>query len=433
MSSGTPRARQDFPALAPRGDTPPPAYLDSACMSLTPEPVLRAMDRYYRESPGCAGRSVHHWSETVSTQVREARARFASFFGAPDPQTLVHVRNATEAINIVARGIPWKKGDRVLISDQEHNSNLVIWQHLVEERGIRLEILKLPSDRPFDLDTLQEAVAKGVRLVSLFHASNLDGRTLPAKEIVEVAHDGGAEVLLDGCQAAPHRRLALGPWGVDYYALSFHKLCGPTGTGLLYAAPGHLDRLKPFLLGGETVAWSDYDRHELLTGPSRFEAGLQNYAGIIGARAAVDYLDAQGLEAIAAHDLELQSLVSAELEDLPGLRNLGLPRVEDRSSIVAFVLEGVAPHDTALFLDEGHGVMIRSGMNCVHSWYRARGLDGNARASFYLYTSAEDVQRLVAGLRELRERIPAPATSRAPASVRSPSPKVTSRRAPRPP
>lgn len=404
MSSLAPRS--DFPALQPRpGGGPVPAYLDSACMSLVPTPVLEAVNAYYTEHPGCAGRSVHRWAEEVSRLYEEAREVFARFLRAPDPQHLVHVRNTTEGINLVARGLGLRQGDRVLVSDQEHNSNLVVWQALAHERGIRLEVLKLPDDRTFDAEAFEGALARGVRLVSLFHSSNLDGRTLPAKEIVERAHDRGARVLLDGSQAAPHEPLDLAGWGVDFYALSFHKMLGPTGTGLLYGAPGELEQLEPLLRGGETVSWSDYDRHELLPPPHRFEAGLQNYAGVLGARAAVDYLSKLGMDRIGPHHQRLQRLAVQGLREVPGLRFLGPPDPSERGSIVAFVMAGVDPHDVALFLDEGHGVLVRSGMNCVHAWYRARGLTGNARASFYVYTDETDVERLVAGVRELREHV----------------------------
>lgn len=404
--------REDFPALRPRPGRDL-RYLDSACMSLAPQSVVAAMEEYYSEYPGCAGRSVHRWAEEVTRRYEEAREEFAKFLGAPDPAHLVHTRNTTEGINLVARGLDLHRGDKVLVSDQEHNSNLVVWQFLAKEKGIRLEVLPLPDDRPFDGDALEAALAKGVRLVSLFHSSNLDGRTLPAKEIVERSHARGAEVLLDGSQAAPHEPVDLRKLEVDYYALSFHKMLGPSGTGLLYGAPGKLEQLAPLLRGGETVAWSDYTGHELLPPPHRFEAGLQNYAGVLGARAAVDYLRKVRMERIAPHHAHLLRAVDKELEGTPGLRVLGPPRPEDRGSIFAFVLEGIAPHDVALFLDEGHGVLVRSGMNCVHSWYRSRGLDGNARASFYLYSDGEDVRRLCAGVRELRERIPAPKDPRA--------------------
>jgi len=395
--------RTDFPALVRE---PELAYLDSACLTPVPHPVLRAMQQYYEEFPACAGRSVHRWSEEVTSRVQRARETWARYFGAVGTNQLVCVRNATEAINIVARGLAFRRGDRVLISDQEHNSNLVVWQDLVRRRGLRLEVLPLPPDRPFDGEALEEALRRGIRLVSFFHASNVDGRRLPVREIVERSHDAGAQVLLDGCQAAPHERVDLARLGVDYYALSFHKMLGPTGTGLLYGAPGRLEGLRPLVLGGETVAWSEYDRHELLPPPQRFEAGLQNYAGILGAGAAVDYLARVDLAEVRAQERSYQETLYRELQGIPGFSLIGLRRSQDRGGIFSFNLEGVDPHDAALFLDQGYRVLVRSGMNCVHSWYRARGLEGNVRASFYLYTSPADVTRLIEGLRELRERMP---------------------------
>ncbi|HKS59888.1 MAG TPA: aminotransferase class V-fold PLP-dependent enzyme, partial [Thermoplasmata archaeon] len=282
--------RQKFPALIPRGDSAVPAYLDSACMSLVPQPVLDAMTEYYRDFPGCAGRSLHRYAEEVGHRFEEAREAFARFLGTPTPQSIVFVRNATEAINLVGQGIAWKRGDRVLVSDQEHNSNLVIWQRLSRELGIRLEVLTLPSDGTFDLEAFESKLDAGVRLVSLSHTSSLDGRTLPIREIAERAHDRGAEVLVDGCQAAPHRPVEFDRLGVDYYALSAHKLMGPTGTGVLAGRPEALERLRPLLLGGETVEWTTLEDHALRPAPHRFEAGLQNYAGILGARAAIRFL-----------------------------------------------------------------------------------------------------------------------------------------------
>ncbi|MCI4354488.1 MAG: aminotransferase class V-fold PLP-dependent enzyme [Thermoplasmata archaeon] len=198
--------RSQFPALAPRADGTTPHYLDSACMSLVPRPVLDAMWEYYQEFPGCAGRSLHRFATEVARRFESAREGFAGFLHAEGPSSIVFVRNATEAINIVGQGIRWKPGERVLISDQEHNSNLILWQRLRDEIGIGLEVLPLPDGGGFDLDELERRLARGVRLVSLFQTSNLDGRSLPVKEIVERAHAHGAEVLIDGCQSAPHQR-----------------------------------------------------------------------------------------------------------------------------------------------------------------------------------------------------------------------------------
>ena len=397
-----PPERSDFPALAGRE---PPAYLDSACMSLVPRPVLGAMEAYYREYPGCAGRSLHRFAEEVGRRYEAARAAHARFFGGVDPNGVVFLRNATEAINLVGQGLPWRRGDRVLISDQEHNSNLIVWQRLARERGIRLEVLPLPDDGSFDPDALAQHLSRPVRLVSLFHTSNLDGRSLPVREIAEEAHDRGALVLFDGCQAAPHEAVDLGRIGADFYAVSGHKMLGPTGTGVLLGRPEALESLRPLVVGGETVAWSTLSDHALRPPPYRFEAGLQNYAGVIGAHAALDYLTRVGFEEVHRRALDLNRRVSRALAGERRLRLLGPAAPEERPSIFAFALDGIDPNDTALFLDEGHRVMVRSGMHCVHSYYERRGLPGNVRASFYLYNNRPDVEALIAGVREILERV----------------------------
>jgi cysteine desulfurase/selenocysteine lyase len=401
------RIRADFPALAVREGRPAPAYLDSACMSLVPEPVLAAMREYYSDYPGCAGRSLHRFAEEVGHRFEGARESFARFLGAPSPQGIVFLRNATEAINLVARGLNWRPGDRVLVTDQEHNSNLVVWQRLAQEGRVRLVPFSLPSPGGFDFDAYERALETGVRLVSFFHTSNLDGRTLPIREIAERAHAHGAEVLIDGCQAAPHRRVHLEELGVDFYALSLHKMLGPSGTGLLAARPERLARLTPLVVGGETVEWTSLTEHELRPPPHRFEAGLQNYAGVLGAEAGLRYLERIGLDAIEAHEHALNGRVSRALADERRIQLLGPPDPRDRPSIYAFAVAGVDPHDVALFLDEGYGVMVRSGMHCVHSWYRTRGLAGSVRASFYLYNTETDADTLAVGLRELLRRVPA--------------------------
>jgi cysteine desulfurase / selenocysteine lyase len=400
------RRRRDFPALSAAHDAKPPVYLDSACMSLVPRAVLEALEEYYTNYPGCAGRSLHRFAEEVGHRYEGARESFAQFLGAPSPQGIVFLRNATEAINLVAHGLDWKPGDRVLITDQEHNSNLVVWQRLAEERGIRLAHLRLPADGSFDLEALDRELEQGVRLVSFFQTSNLDGRTLPVREISERAHRNGAEVLIDGCQAAPHQRVDLAKLGVDYYALSLHKMLGPSGTGLLAGHPDRLARLSPLIVGGETVEWTTLTAHQLRAPPHRFEAGLQNYAGVLGAAAGLRYLEQVGLDEVDAHDRAVNSRATQALAGEPRAKLLGPADPARRASIYSFTLDGIDPNDAALFLDEGYGVMVRSGMHCVHSWYRERSLPGSIRASFYLYTSPQDIDAFVGGVRELLDRIP---------------------------
>ncbi|HZY70717.1 MAG TPA: aminotransferase class V-fold PLP-dependent enzyme [Thermoplasmata archaeon] len=406
--------RSEFPALEPRDGVGPPAYLDSACMSLVPRAVLAAMEEYYREYPGCAGRSLHRFAEEVGHRYESARETFARFLGAADPAGIVFLRNATEAINLVGQGIGWNRGDRVVITDQEHNSNLVLWQRLARERGIVVEILDLPDGGGFDRPALERVLARPVRLVSLFQTSNLDGRSLPIREIAEAAHAAGGELLVDGCQAAPHERVDLGRLGADYYALSLHKMLGPSGTGLLASTPEVLARLRPLIVGGETVEWTTLTDHALRPPPHRFEAGLQNYAGVLGATAGVEMLERVGRDAVRSHDADLNARATSGLAGEPRIRILGPASPADRPSILAFSIDGIDPHDAALFLDTGHRVLVRSGRHCVHSWYDRRGLVGNVRASFYLYNTNDDVDALVEGVRELIARLPETAARRVP-------------------
>jgi cysteine desulfurase / selenocysteine lyase len=405
--------RAQFPALTTRADGTVPHYLDSACMSLVPRPVLDAMWEYYQEFPGCAGRSLHRFATEVARRFEAARDGFADFLHAEGPSSIVFVRNATEAINIVGHGIRWKPGDRVLVSDQEHNSNLILWQRLRDELGVQLEILPLPDGGGFDLDELDRRLAAGIRLVSLFHTSNLDGRSLPVKEIVDRAHARGAEVLIDGCQSTPHREIDLQALGVDYFALSAHKMMGPTGTGILAGRFDALSELRPLMVGGETVEWSTLEKHELRPPPHRFEAGLQNYAGVLGAHAGIRFLQGLDREEIAEHDLALNRHVTRALSDEPRLTVLGPDDPADRASIFAFCARGVDPGDAALFLDVGYQVLVRSGRHCVHSWYDKHGIAGNVRASFYLYNNVADADALIEGTRELLAKVPdrAPTTA----------------------
>jgi cysteine desulfurase / selenocysteine lyase len=405
--------RADFPAIREREDGESPVYLDSACMSLVPQSVLDAMLEYYRDFPGCGGRSLHRFAEEVGRRYEETRGLFAQRLGRSDPRGIVFVRNSTEAINLVAQGLSWEKGDAVVISDREHNSNLIVWQRLAAERGVRIEVLPVDDAGGFDTEALETLLARHVRLVSLFHTSNLDGRSLPVAEITERAHDRGALVLFDGCQAAPHAPVALDRLGIDFYAVSGHKMLGPTGTGVLAGTFDGLSRLRPILVGGETVEWSTLTAHELRPPPHRFEAGLQNYAGIVGGGAALRYLAQLDPGEMHAHEVALNRRFTEALAGEPRVRFLGPTDPDQRPSIAAFALEGIDPHDAALFLDEGYRVMVRSGRHCVHSWYAERHLNGNVRASFYFYNRPGDVESLVDGVRELLARVPFSGTSAA--------------------
>ncbi|NOZ82518.1 MAG: cysteine desulfurase [Euryarchaeota archaeon] len=401
--------REDFPALRRLRNGRPPVYLDSACMSLKPEQVISAMLEYYRSFPACSGygRSAHWFAEEVSDATQHARERVAAFIGA-SPEEVVWTKNATEAINLVAKSLRLRRGEVVLTSDREHNSNLIPWLEL-EKRGVRHEVVPSRQDETFDLDALQELLTPEVKLVSVVHVSNLDGYALPVREIAELAHDNGSLVLVDAAQSVPHRRVDVEELGADFLAFSVHKMLGPS-LGVLYIREGLEGELEPFIVGGDTVADSWYDSAVYLPSPRRFEAGLQDYAAQIGAAAAADYLERLGMREVERHERRLTEHVLRMLGELEGVRFVGVADPELASGIVSFRLEAegrslVAPSDVAEMLDARYNIMLRAGDHCVHSWFNARGIgaSGSVRASFYVYNTLRECELLVEGVEKVLE------------------------------
>jgi cysteine desulfurase/selenocysteine lyase len=387
------KIRQDFPVFD-KGIT----YMDSACMSLKPRQVLWAMNEYYNEYPACVGRSNHRLGERAKNAYEEARKTMAKFICAK-PEEIIFTRNTTEGINLVAHSLELKKGDAVLGTDKEHNSNLVPWQ-LLSARGVRHAVVRSKDDNTFDMDKFTALLKKNVRLVSMVHTSNLDGVTNPAREIVKAAHDNGSLVLLDCAQSAPHKEIDVGRIGADFIAFSGHKMLGPTGTGVLYARKDAVKRLKPFMTGGDTVKNTTYEGHELLEPPALFEAGLQDYAGMIGMAAAAKYLKSVGLNDIEKHEVGLNRKLSEGLVQLGG-QIIGPSDAGLRGGVTSFNIEGIDYHQVALMLDKVAGVMVRSGQHCVHSWFNAHGIKGSVRSSLYLYNNEKDIDVFIDGMRKI--------------------------------
>lgn len=392
--------RKDFPLLDAEDA---PVYLDNACMTLKPRAVIEAATEYYARTPYCAGRAVYEGSLAVEEKVEGARRRLASFLGAR-PEGTVFTKNATEAINLVAYSFPWKAGDVVLTTDREHNSNLVPWLRLAA-RGVRHEVVPSRPDGTLDLDAFRRRLARGdVALVAAVHVSNLDGYEAPARELAALAHDAGAQVLLDGAQGAAHVPTDLARLGADFYAMSMHKALGPTGVGALLARPEALARLEPFLTGGDTVARTTYEGAEFLDAPAKFEAGLQNYAGLCAVAPALDYLEKVGMARVAEHERRLSQRVAEGLADVPGLALVGAP-LATRAGIVPMALDRVDPHALAILLEDKHRVLVRSGDHCLHAWFNAHGVPGAVRASFYLYNTPEEADLYVEAVRGLMRQL----------------------------
>jgi cysteine desulfurase / selenocysteine lyase len=397
------KIRQDFALLQGGAGQKTYIYFDNACQSLRPKPVLDAINQYYLKSSACSGRSMHQLGAEVSRGVDQARAQVAKLLGAARKEEIVFTRNTTEGINLVANALRWQPGDEVLISDKEHNSNLIPWQVLAKKQGVVVKIVPSRPDNTFDLAAYEHMLNPRVRLVALGQTSNLDGVTIPAGEVVKKAHQNGSLVLLDAAQSAPHLKLNVKALDVDLLALSGHKMLGPSGSGVLYGKYALLEQLDPFLVGGDTVASSTYTTAEFLPPPEKFEAGLQDYAGILGLGAAAKYLMDVGFDAIQKQETLLNEAVTAEISALPGLKLIGPADPKLRGGIVAFYIEGIDSHRIALMLDQMANIAVRSGQHCVHSWFNARHIAGSVRASLYFYNTLEETAVFVNNLKKIRK------------------------------
>jgi cysteine desulfurase/selenocysteine lyase len=396
------RNRDDFPTL--RGEQAP-AYLDNACVTLKPQSVIDAITRYYTETPGCGGRSVHRFGTVVSKSVSEARTKLGSFLNASSPNEIVFTRNATHSINQIAHGMKWSKGDIVLTTDREHNSNLVPWLQLEQEQGIDHRVVASHEDNTFDMEAFEAACADAgsrLKMVAMSHVGNLDGIEIPIAEITKVSHDHGALVAVDGAQSTPHMNVDVQALDIDFLSFSIHKMCGPSGMGGLWGRYELLDELRSIQSGGQTVKTSSYTDATWAAPPARFEGGLGNFSGMMATGAAIDYLSNLDMNAVHEHEIRLNRIMSNGVKDLSGISIIGPEDPSQRGGICSLLMDGLPAHDVALLLDEAAGVMVRSGQHCVHSWFADRGHpQGSLRASAYLYNNEEDVRRFVDTLTEI--------------------------------
>ena len=394
--------RNDFPTL--QGEHPP-AYLDNACVTLKPQSVINSIHQYYTETPGCGGRSVHRYGTAISKAVSDARTKLGSFLNAATPNEVVFTRNATHSINQIAHGMSWEKGDVVLTTDREHNSNLVPWLQLEQEQGIDHRVVPSNSDNTFDMEAFESACSDAgtkLRMVAMSHVGNLDGVAVPIEKITKVAHDHGALVAVDGAQSTPHMNVDVQSLDIDFLSFSIHKMCGPSGMGGLWGRYDLLDGLRTIQSGGQTVQSSTYTEATWAKPPARFEGGLGNFSGMMATGAAIDYLAGLDMNAVHEHEVKLNRIMTDGVKDLNGLSIIGPEDPSQRGGICSLLMDELPAHDVALLLDEAAGVMVRSGQHCVHSWFADRGHpEGSLRASAYLYNNEEDVRRFVDTLTEI--------------------------------
>ncbi len=397
------RVRQDFPALELRVRGKPLVYLDSAASAQKPLAVLEAVERCYREYYSNVHRGAHYLSHKATEAYEEARAKVQRFLNAPSPREIVFLRGTTEGINLVA----WSygrthvgDGDEVLITAMEHHSNIVPWQLLCEEKGARLRVAPIDDRGEVILEEFERLLSPRTRLVAIAHVSNALGTINPVREMTEMAHARGVPVLVDGAQAAPHLRVDVQELGCNFYVFSSHKLFGPTGVGALWGRYELLEAMPPYQGGGEMIRSVTFEKTEFAEPPARFEAGTPNIAGTIGFGAAIDYLDSLDREAIAQHEQELLSYATEGVSAIPGVRLIGTAR--EKASVVSFVIEGVHAHDVGTVLDSD-GVAVRAGHHCAQPVMARYGVPATARASFVLYNTLEEVDRLTTSLAKVRE------------------------------
>ena len=395
------RVREDFPLLARQVNGKPLIYLDSANTGQKPASVIQTVDDFYRQHNANVSRAVHTLGTEATDAYEGARKRLARFLNVR-PDELVLCSGTTFAINLVAYS--WalprlKAGDTILVSRMEHHANIVPWQLVAQRTGATIKIAEIHADGTLDLDALHAAMTGDVKLLAITHTSNVLGTVNPVREICREARKRGIVTVVDGSQAVPHRAVDVAAIGCDFYAFTGHKMCGPTGTGALWARREHLQAMPPFIGGGEMIKEVSFDGTVFNDPPHRFEAGTPNIAGFIGLGAAVDYLDALGMANVEAREAELLAHATEELDRIDGLRIVG--RAPHKAAVISFLIEGAHAHDLATLLDL-EGVAVRSGQHCAHPLLQFYGVAATLRASFAFYNTHEEVDAFIAALKKAR-------------------------------
>ncbi|WNG44489.1 cysteine desulfurase [Archangium minus] len=397
------RIRADFPILHQEVRGRPLVYLDSAATTQKPQAVIDALVRYYTHDNANVHRGVHALSERATQAYEGARERVRRFINARETKEIIFVRGCTEAVNLVAQTYGRSKvgpGDEVLITAMEHHSDIVPWQMLCQQVGATLKVVPVDERGDLRMDQLDALLTERTRILAVTHVSNALGTVNPVREIVKRAHARGVPVLVDGAQALAHFRVDVQELDCDFYALSGHKMFGPTGIGVLYGKASVLESMPPWQGGGDMILTVTMEKTVYNRLPYRLEAGTPDISGAVGLAAAMDYIDAVGLDAISAHDRELLEYGSRALESVPGLKLLG--RGRERSGVLSFIMEDVHAHDVGTILDR-EGVAIRAGHHCAQPLLSCFGVAATVRASLAMYNTREDIDALVRGLHKVRE------------------------------
>jgi cysteine desulfurase/selenocysteine lyase len=397
------KIREDFPILRQKVHGKPLVYLDNAATSQKPIPVIEAERRFYENDNSNIHRGVHELSERATQAYENTRIKVQRFLNAAEAREIIFVRSTTEAINLLAQSYGRKyiaAGDEILITAMEHHSNIVPWQMLCEEKGSKLRVAPMNDRGELLLEEFSKLLGPRTKLVSAAHVSNALGTINPVEKIVQLAHAQGTPVLVDGAQAAPHREVDVRAMDCDFYAFSGHKVFGPTGIGVLYGKAKLLEAMPPYQGGGDMISSVTFERTIYNVIPQKFEAGTPNIAGVVGLGAAIDYLNAIGLDNIAAYEEELLDYATEQISKIPGVRIIGT--AEHKASVISFVIEGIHPHDVGTVLDQ-EGIAVRTGHHCAQPVMQRFGIPATTRASLAFYNTREEINGLVAGIHKVKE------------------------------
>lgn len=397
--------RKQFPILNQEVNGHPLVYLDSAATSQKPQVVIDAIDKYYREYNSNVHRGVHTLGTRATDGYEGAREKVRKFINASATEEIIFTKGTTASLNLVAASYGRsniQKGDEIVISMMEHHSNIIPWQQLAIQTGATLKYIPLQEDGTISLDEARKVITPNTKIVSIMHVSNVLGVINPIKELAEIAHENGAVMVVDGAQGAPHIKIDVQDMNCDFYALSGHKMCGPTGIGVLYGKKHLLEEMPPVEFGGEMIDFVDLYDSTWKELPWKFEGGTPIIAGAIGLGAAIDFLESIGLENIEQHEHKLAAYSLKRMSEIEGLTIYGPMDASKRAGVITFNLEDVHPHDVATVLD-AEGIAVRAGHHCAQPLMRWLKASATARASFYLYNTEDDIDRLVEGLVKTKE------------------------------
>ncbi|MBI5417067.1 aminotransferase class V-fold PLP-dependent enzyme [Candidatus Poribacteria bacterium] len=376
-------------------------YLDSACITLIPQNVLDSINRYYTEYSGCHGRGGHLFGDETSRRYSDARIKIQKFINASNPEEIIFTRNTTEGINLAANSLNFNPGDIILTSDIEHNSNLLPWQYKAALGKIKHHIFLTNNDTSFDLEKFKKCLNKDVKLISILHISNLTGVKFPIQGISDIVHENGSYLMIDAAQSLSSEKIDVQKMGIDILVSSIHKNFGPSGVGFIYIHKSLLEQMYPFMLGGETVQDASYETSEYAPLPYKFEAGLQNYAGVIGSKESINFIEDISIEKISEHKIKLNSILTENLRSIPGIVILGPKEANLRGGICNFFIEGINSFDISKIISESKGIMLRPGYHCVHAWFHKNNIQPSLRISLQIYNTEEEMNIVVETIKNI--------------------------------